>query len=150
MTTTEHQRATLEVTFVVPGRPQPKERPRVVGGRAYTPAATSLYEQRVTVTARGAMRGRPPLEGDLHVYAIFRQTNRVRADLDNLVKALLDGMSITRRVAGRVHRDGPVMLDDSQVVEIRAQLHRGADRDETEVLVLRPPTTPDPMKGPPR
>ncbi len=131
------QTATLEVTFIVPGRPQAKERPRVARGHAYTPASTSLYEARVTSCAKAAMGTRDPLADDgLTVLVTFRQRDRVRADIDNLIKSVMDGMSVTKRMGGKVHRLGPVMRDDSQVTEVRARLFRGADRDETEVMVL--------------
>lgn len=129
---------TVAVAFTVPGKPIPKARPRVVGGRAYTPETTAAYEQAIALRATQAMRGRPAMAGPVGVAVLFERTDRVQCDLDNLVKAALDGISSQRQSKAHMGRSGPVLVNDSQVVEIRARLIRGASRDLTSITVLDP------------
>ena len=44
--------------FTAPIRPQPKERPRVYGGRGITPERTRVFEQAIAMCAQAAMKGR--------------------------------------------------------------------------------------------
>lgn len=116
------------VRFVVPGRPVGKGRPRVTVRRgvaiAYTPESTRAFEQRVAWATRAAFR--QPLAGPLgvRIVAVFappaswsrRKREGAldagwcagRPDVDNVVKAVLDGMA------------GIAYLDDSQVVALSA------------------------------
>lgn len=117
------------LAFTIPGDPVAKGRPRVsmAGGfaRAYTPKRTRTYESIVRDAAAAAVAqagGSWPLAGPLHVEirAVFRRPGRLfrrsdpdgliphdrRPDLDNVVKAVLDGM------------DGAgVWQDDAQVAQ---------------------------------
>lgn len=78
-------------SFCVPGRPAPKQRPRVgANGKVYTPRVTQEYEQRVAWAAKAA--GLRPLEGPVGVRAAFYFASRPPGDLDNYLKALLDGL----------------------------------------------------------
>lgn len=117
------------VCLFVPGDPVPKARPRVgLGKRFYTPKGTSRYEASIAWEARQAMRGRPPLtcplsvEIEVHLPAPKHWSIRkrkdalaglllpaVRPDLDNYVKALLDGLN------------GIAFVDDGQITELRAR-----------------------------
>ena len=104
------------VTFSMTGEPRGKGRPRVFvqGGRsiATTDPLTRAYEASVTEIARKAMGGRPPFVGALSVSIRFRMpipqsaSKKAKAamalgetphtsspDLDNLAKAVLDGMA---------------------------------------------------------
>ena len=93
----------------IPGVPVPKERPRArvrytaTGSvpQIYTPKKTADWEATVEQHVRRAHRLAPPLTGRLIASATFwlpRPKKPIdtypitaRADLDNLVKALLDG-----------------------------------------------------------
>lgn len=91
------------IAFTVPGHPQPKQRPRFGRRSVYTPEATRAYEKFVGYCARQAMQGemlRGPVAVDMVVWT------RGKADVDNLAKAVLDGMR------------GIVYEDDSQVVHL--------------------------------
>lgn len=91
-----------EFSFVVPGRPQPKGRPRMSRkGRVYTPKETVEAER----TYAQAVDDNPPVfEGPVSVemtfceeatYVIVRSLTQwqtpLRGDLDNYVKLCLDG-----------------------------------------------------------
>lgn len=136
--------------FTVPGVPVAKARPRVyqtpAGPRASTPARTISYERAVAWAAAEAHV--PLLEGPvaLLVLAVFPRPKRLmrrrdpdgllpaptRPDLDNVVKAVLDGLV------------GIALRDDGQVTDIAAT-KRYAERDgvpRTEIQVMTLPAEP--------
>ena len=112
--------------FTIPGEPVPKLRPRVYrkgGMRVFTPQKTLDYEAKVRLMAQAA--GLRPLDGPLcltveFVHRLPKGQERKRKpvteyrlkptkpDLDNLVKALMDGL------------EGVAFESDSQVVVIHA------------------------------
>lgn len=120
------------ITFVIPGEPVAKGRARIgrlANGRPVniTPARTRSYENLVALAAQQAMAGAPPIarsvpvsisvDVTLPIPASWSQRKRAaaamgtvrptgRPDLDNFVKAALDGMN------------GVVLEDDSSVVRI--------------------------------
>lgn len=109
--------------FTVPGKPAPKQRPRVgKNGHVYTPRATREYERQVAWAAKAA--GLRPLAGPIEVQAAFCFAGRPTGDLDNYVKALLDGLK------------GIAYADDSQVVKLAAEVRAcapGEERAEVDV-----------------
>lgn len=121
--------------FTAPIRPQPKERPRVYGGRGITPERTRVFEQAIATCAQAAMKGRPATGGPVRAIILAEQRDRIRSDADNVAKAVLDGISSRRQSKAHMGRIGPVLRDDSQVVELRVRLVRGAERDAVTVLV---------------
>lgn len=77
--------------FEVPGRPVPKERPRLGrGGNIYTPKKTKEYEQLVGWRAKQAIK--KPINGDVAVNIVVYVKNNVYPDLDNIGKSILDGL----------------------------------------------------------
>jgi Holliday junction resolvase RusA-like endonuclease len=109
----------FEFHCFVAGIPHPKGRPRVTLARgrihAYTPRATAEWEAVVRGEVWRAMRKRPPFVGPVAAQLLFwfPRPSRSRAqfpsaDLDNLVKAVLDAMV------------GVVIRDDRQVVYMQA------------------------------
>jgi len=115
----------MTLTFIIPGKPKAKGRPRVVPGRAFTPKATAAYEGLVALAAQAALpEGWTPLTGPvlLVVLAVQPRPKRLmrrkdpdgliysdrRPDLDNLVKAVSDGL------------DGIAWGDDGQVAVVQA------------------------------
>jgi len=99
------------VVLEVPGRPVPKGRPRVYGGRAITPKRTREYEatvaaeclrQRVTlpdgplwvsIVARWSRPARRPAAVDAEAWATGERLPRPSTpDVDNIAKAILDGL----------------------------------------------------------
>jgi Holliday junction resolvase RusA-like endonuclease len=117
------------ITFTVPGEPVAKGRARsfIRAGKVghHTPAKTSNYEGMVALAAKQAMGGQPLLTGPLvlsfiAVFAAPTSWSKKRAalnetrpepvikrpDIDNLMKALADGMN------------GVVYADDSQIASL--------------------------------
>ena len=106
--------------------PKPKQRPKVGRRRAYTPAQTARYEAAINRAAAHLI----PMEGalSLEVLVVFprlrstpkreaaRQIKATRPDLDNLLKALKDGLQ------GRAYND------DAQIAEVTAsKVHAALD-----------------------
>jgi Holliday junction resolvase RusA-like endonuclease len=75
----------------IPGKPQPKERPKFGNGRAYTPQATREYEKRIAQAWRDAYPG-VILEGNLTIHVDAQSRSADRADVDNYLKIALDGL----------------------------------------------------------
>jgi Holliday junction resolvase RusA-like endonuclease len=95
-------------SFTVPGRPVPKQRPRLGrNGNIYTPKNCREYEKAVGWAARQLFKN--PLEGpvELHVRLYL---NSKGGDLDNYIKAICDGLN------------GVAWLDDSQVERLMASM----------------------------
>lgn len=120
---------TAKILFIVPGTPVPKGRPRFTRqGRTYTPAKTKSYEEQIAILGKAAMNGLAPLKTPVAVlvtvffpipasYSAKRreaclaglEKHTKRPDLDNVVKAITDGMN------------GVVYEDDCQIVRIVAK-----------------------------
>lgn len=104
--------------MTVTGRPHPKERPRAVnGGPMYTPTKTRKAEELISkswdgpkfegpvkvticVTEEYAMIDVEPVEG------IVMKDIKLRGDIDNYAKTLLDGLN------------GQAWVDDAQVIKL--------------------------------
>ncbi len=111
------------ITVTIPGRPVPKDRPRVVRGNTYTPAATVAAEHRIALLARAA--GARPIECPVAVRAEFVfKDGRARADIDNLAKLVLDALN------------GVAFKDDRQVVSLEATIYRG--QKDLSVVTITP------------
>src|SRR6056297_2121517 len=112
------------VSFTIPGKPFAKQRARAFGSRVYTPAETRSFEQQVGAIA--AQHFGAPMVGPVFVEitatfepakswskrkreAAIGEPHTQRPDLDNCVKAILDGLN---RIAWG---------DDGQVAELRVR-----------------------------
>lgn len=81
------------VRFVVPGEPMSKARARVTkGGTAYTPKATVIAERNV-LAAYQALETETFFTGNVGVEFRFFAGTRIRRDVDNLVKLVLDAIN---------------------------------------------------------
>ena len=96
------------------GKVQPKQRPRVFRGRAFTPKETAQYEKLVKEWASLIYR-KPPSEKAvkvvMHFYMAKAKTNKKvfhtqTPDIDNLAKSVCDALN------------GIVLKDDCQIVEL--------------------------------
>jgi Holliday junction resolvase RusA-like endonuclease len=88
--------------FIVEGRPRPKKRPRMTRrGRVYTPADPIAYEKTVADAYDGPMFEGPILvrigyHKDCQTVEIEEMpdaTTALRFDIDNAIKATLDGLN---------------------------------------------------------
>ena len=110
----------LSVTFIIPGKPFGKQRPRFSrrSGRAYTPAKTIEHEAAIAAAAKEHFP--EPLDGPIKlvVAAVFEppkswskakkaehlgRSHMQAPDADNIIKAVADGLN------------GIAYRDDSQV-----------------------------------
>lgn len=133
------------VSFIVPGKPRPKGRPRAtsVNGRAhvYTPRGTVNYEALVAMTGRAAMGAdrlidggvdisiviglRPPPSASSRVKSEMLQGRLLptkRPDVDNVAKAIVDALN------------GIVFRDDRNIIKLVVE-KRYAPEDGVEVVV---------------
>lgn len=123
--------------FSIDATPIAKGRGRVgMGGRVFTPARTRKWESEVRFYAQQAMAGRKPTDGPVSVQMCFTfqrpkkpkkgSTDFVtkRPDIDNLMKAVLDGVN------------GVIFEDDRQVCEVKASKVFD-DRSRVDVSVWR-------------
>jgi Holliday junction resolvase RusA-like endonuclease len=117
------------LAFVVPGPPQPKERPRVGRrGHVYTPRRTSSYEATVRAHAlaavgRAAWRRVPGARYSVTLDVYFPDARR--RDLDNACKSILDACN------------GVAFADDSEVDELHVVRAVDRARPRVEVSVRR-------------
>jgi Holliday junction resolvase RusA-like endonuclease len=82
------------IAFEVPVEPVPKARPRYgLRGRMYTPRRTAVFEKMVAVYALSAClrEGKGVLTEPVWVAIVARGLRR-NADLDNVIKSVLDAM----------------------------------------------------------
>lgn len=125
------------MNFTIEGLPKGKGRPRFTRtGHAFTPEKTRQYEALVTARAKEAMIGKRKIEKPnavrVDIFAVFpvpvswSKKRRIaalqgvehhvsRPDLDNIQKAVLDGMN------------GIVFEDDSQVIDSRTRKAYGTE-----------------------
>ena len=110
--------------LVLPIEPQPAARPRAKkGGRGYYPAKYSSWLEGASLLASAGWQGKPmagPVRVALtlerlsiivEVEASDAKRGRIRGDIDNIGKAVLD-----------VLKRGGVLSDDSQVVELSVRM----------------------------
>jgi Holliday junction resolvase RusA-like endonuclease len=144
------------LAFTVPGEPRGKGRPRIVKVRGFsrmaTDAQTASYENLVALAAQQALGGREPLDGALAMSVAVKLTPAPSAsrkgraamlsgdqrptkkpDLDNVVKAVLDGCNA---VAFR---------DDALVVELTAR-KLYAETAGVDVVITRLGGVAQPLK----
>ncbi|RDD72921.1 RusA family crossover junction endodeoxyribonuclease [Paracoccus versutus] len=123
----------------IPGKPQPKQRPRMTRyGAVYTPAETQAFERLVARHAKAS--GAKPVSGPVQVEitSVFPipkswtkkrkaesdgQPHVQRPDLDNLVKCVLDGLN------------GVAFADDSQVHSVTSRKIWSSECGEGKTVV---------------
>ena len=135
------------ITFTVPGAAQPKERPRFGSGRTYTNKKTRTYEGAVRNAALTALyfagdapavlltKGTPVKIELLFIMPRPKRTSSKhgrlphcrRPDIDNLTKAVLDGLPKS------------LLHDDGQICTLHASaFYAAADEDpHTTVKIWR-------------
>jgi len=77
------------IRLTIPGHPHPKQRPRVIGRYAYTPAKTREAECKIAYQARS--QGIKLSAKRLKVWCVFYFKGKGHGDIDNLLKLVCDG-----------------------------------------------------------
>lgn len=120
----------MMIQFVVPGKPVPKGRPRVMrNGHTFTPKRTKDYETLVAVWALNAISGIHwlLLKGPLSIRIEFYGCDG-RSDWDNLAKAICDALN------------GVIYIDDCQIVHaivIKHWAEKGTERTSVRIEELK-------------
>ena len=112
----------MKFKFWFRGNPIPKGRPRYARDHFYTYAPTADWEEMVGWQARDQFKRRPLL-GPLGIGFIFYREDRRKVDLDNLEKAMLDGLQ------------GVFFEDDSQIKEKTGKVLYDKERPGVEVTI---------------
>ena len=111
------------MNFTIPGKPQPKQRPRRgAGGRFYTPQKTRAFEQLVMWLALQARPVGWPKDRRYAVEITVVCPDKRKRDIDNIAKSILDGMNDV------------AWLDDGQVDQLHIERVAG-DAFATKVVV---------------
>lgn len=111
------------VRFVIPGRPVPAARPMVTKKGVFYPKRYQDWLKAAKVYARQAWLGKEPLTGPV-VVDIELYGSRRNADLDNLVKGVLDALQ------------GTVVSDDKQVEALQVWRAKTKGYPRTNVTVV--------------
>lgn len=111
------------IGFNVCIQPLPKQRPRVVNGRAYTPSRTRDYENYIRKTASSVMLNKEPITEDVAVYLYFRRKGKRRADLDNLIKAIIDPLQEI------------VFINDSQIICLNSFVKYECENPGVDIII---------------
>jgi len=81
------------VIFFVHGNPLPKQSFKMGASGGYQPAPLKIWERTVGWAGKRAWAGEPLDRGGFEVHLSFVRSDRRRVDLDNLSKAVLDGLN---------------------------------------------------------
>ena len=107
--------------IVIPGRPVPKQRPRVGrNGNIYTPRKTKQYEQLIGWKAKEVIK--QPLNGNVSLQIRVYVKRDIFPDLDNIAKSVMDGLN------------NVAYIDDKQVACLVVQRLRGQE-EKVEIEV---------------
>jgi Holliday junction resolvase RusA-like endonuclease len=103
----------------IEGHPAPKERPRSAAGQRGVYQPISEYERLVTETAKKDGHTFP----DFVSVAIHFHCFGSRGDIDNLAKAVLDGLT-----------EAGIWQDDKKVVVLQSWIHKAHTRDDEQTF----------------
>lgn len=108
------------LSFVIDGKPQRKQRPRVTrgGARTYTPDK----DREVALGLQLRRHVRRPLVGEVVLVCVFWMPDRTNTDFDNLVKQVADAGN------GIMYADDKQVTGSAQLVEL--------DRKAPRTLVM--------------
>ena len=113
------------ITFTVHGQPVPAARPRVARGHAFMPKRTVDAEKEVGAAWVRASHNLWIPTGGVAVWMQFFVSDKVRRDIDNLAKTVLDGLT----------RYGWAWGDDSQVIDLMCDIYLDKEQPRTVVTV---------------
>jgi Holliday junction resolvase RusA-like endonuclease len=115
------------IKFFVPGKAIPKQSYRAVKGGGYTDPKVKAWQETISWNARDAVHMQEWYTGDLEVSLLFVLPDNRRKDLDNLSKAVLDGMN------------GIVYADDKQITRLVLEKQVGGEPGVLIEVTKRPP-----------
>jgi len=113
--------------LIILGRPVSKERPRVTDSHTYTPSSTHKQESRILFQYENKF-GRKELEGDIELICGFYYSDARTADVDNLLKLVMDSLG-----GGG---EGWHPFNDRQVVKLHGYLAKKREEEKT-IIYLR-------------
>jgi Holliday junction resolvase RusA-like endonuclease len=113
----------VELRFSIPGQPVPASRPRVTKNGVFHFHRYRDWLDSAKVYARQSWLGKEPLDSFVSVTVTFWE-DRIRADIDNLIKGILDCMT------------GVILVDDRQVLQLHALRFPGHPEPRTDVTVV--------------
>jgi Holliday junction resolvase RusA-like endonuclease len=113
------------ITFTLHGQPVPAGRPRLGRGHAFMPKKTVDAEKEVGAAWVRASHNLWIPTGGIAVRMQFFVSDKVRRDVDNLAKTVLDGLT----------KYGWAWGDDSQVVALGADIYLDKEQPRTVVTV---------------
>ena len=113
------------LTFEVPGQPVPFTRTQSSGKRRFTPERYRSYKRLVGTLAQCAVLKRDswPMDARYRLTVEAANGDRIRRDIDNLAKSVLDGAN------------GIIWEDDHQVDELIARKAQGCAEPFLRVTV---------------
>jgi len=117
----------IVLNLCIEGEPLSAERVKFSKGSAYLPEKTRDYEDLIAWTVKGNYRGETTSSEIFGLRAIFCRSNRQRVDIDNLLKALMDGITKSK----------VIWEDDSQLREISSSIFIADDKPRVEFIVYR-------------
>ena len=123
----EVERRQIVCRAEIEGEPIPWARAgRGIKGQSYTPRRYAEHRDSVGwALTNGRIGARWPLMVDIGLWVTFYRSTRRRVDIDNLIKAVLDG------------GNGVVWADDAQVNLVVARILVDHDLPRTEVVAFR-------------
>lgn len=112
----------MKYEFTIPGNPRSKGRARKGQGKVFTPKETVVYERNVGLVG---LVNRPrgwPMDAEYSVSVVAYYGDRIRRDIDNIAKSILDGLN------------GVSWDDDWRIVELF--IRRDYDKAQPRVEVI--------------
>ena len=114
----------MTLSFTIHGAPVPLARPRIANGHACMPERSRLYEKLVSEVARAAVIAAGWHHWDKYTLTLRVYRQAFRGDLDNFVKAVMDGLT----KAG-------VWQDDRFVTSLHATMDVDRENPRVEIEV---------------
>jgi Holliday junction resolvase RusA-like endonuclease len=114
-----------DLLIEIPIRAVAKQRARTVNGHTYTPPRTREFETSVALYSISSTRF---LEGELRVDLTISSTKKLRGDIDNYEKAILDGLVKSRTIGDdkQIREKHTVLVDEGEVDAIWIRIRERA------------------------
>ena len=110
------------IYFSVPGNPLPKQSYKHSKTGGYTPQRIKDWQNLIAVRFKEEYPGFVPFTGDVKAIIVFTRANKIRCDIDNLSKAVLDALN------------GLAWEDDKQITKL--DLTKRYDKENPSMWIL--------------